>query len=378
MNSSTRFWLILVAAVVLVTLLAGGAGSDGPPLDPRSVNPDGTRGVVETLERLGADVDLDLSVPRSDMTGALLIIDRLSGDDADLLDTWVRRGGTLVVTDPASRFAPLRSGFASPRIASEDCGLDWLDGTTITGSGRTFDAANRTSCFGDGSESYLTLERRGDGTVIALGGPSLLTNENLSQLDNAFVATTLLAPVPNESRIAVLSPSLVDFGDQSLNSLVATRVRNAILMLLASFGLYALFRMRRLGAVVKEPQPVPIRGSELVLQAGVLSQRAKDPASVAATIRADFARRWRRILAVEDDEPAQLARRIAAHLAASTPTGPDEAALLDALVRPVTTDDDVLEIVHVLDTADDPGRSGAASASPDPVLSDQREVSPRV
>ena len=26
MNSSTRFWLILVAAVVLVTLLAGGAG----------------------------------------------------------------------------------------------------------------------------------------------------------------------------------------------------------------------------------------------------------------------------------------------------------------------------------------------------------------
>ena len=112
MNSSARFWLVLVAALILVTVLAGGAGSDGPPLDPRSVNPDGARGLVETLERLGADVELDASVPGPDATTALLIIDRLSQEDGDQLSRWVSDGGTLVVADPASRFAPLRSGFA--------------------------------------------------------------------------------------------------------------------------------------------------------------------------------------------------------------------------------------------------------------------------
>ena len=239
------------------------------------------------------------------------------------------------------------------------------------------------SCFGSGGQTYLTIERRGGGTITSLGGPRLLTNENLGRFDNAYVATTLLAPNPDQARIAVLSPSLVEFGDQSLGGLVASRVRNAILMLLASFGLYALFRMRRLGAVVREPQPVPIRGSELVLQAGVLSERAQDPASAAATIRADFVRRWRRILAVEDDQPAQLAGRIAAHLAASGGTGslstPDAPAVLDALVRPVATSTDLLEVTGVLDAIDRPTAPTASSEPlPENDLPDQREVSPRV
>lgn len=384
MNSGTRFWLILAAGLVLVTVLAGGAGSDGPPLDPRSVNPDGARGVVETLERLGADVELDSAVPAADATAALLIVDRLSTEDAEAVESWIRSGGALVVADPASRFAPFRSGFAGDTITSGECDLGWLRGTTITGTGRTFESGNGQACFGSGAESYLRVERRGEGTIASLGGPRLLINENLAQADNAFVITSLLAPDPERARVAVLAPSLVDFGEQSLDALVAPRVRNAILMLLASFGLYAIFRMRRLGAVVREPQPVPIRGSELVLQAGVLSERAQDPGAAAATIRADFVRRWRRTLAVEDDQPAQLADRIVVHLA--RPGGdrgsdvPEPTALLDALTRPIATDSDLLAVVRTLDAADHPipqSTSDSPDPRPDP-RPDQREVSPSV
>ncbi len=63
MNRNARFWLLLGAALVVVVLIVGGSGDSGPAYDPRSVAPDGARGVVETLERLGAMVDLDRSVP---------------------------------------------------------------------------------------------------------------------------------------------------------------------------------------------------------------------------------------------------------------------------------------------------------------------------
>ena len=116
MNSSTRFWLILVAGLVLVTVLAGGAGSDGPPLDPRSVNPDGTRGVVETLERLGADVELDSAVPASDVTAALLIVDRLSSEDADHSRPGYATAGRWSL--PIRRASSLRSGAVSPATRS--------------------------------------------------------------------------------------------------------------------------------------------------------------------------------------------------------------------------------------------------------------------
>jgi len=293
------------------------------------------------------------------------------------------------VTDPASRFAPFRSGFASERISAGECTVPWLQDTSVTGNGRTFNAAGVERCFGTGDEGFLTIERRGAGTIAALGGARLITNEQLSQLDNAYVMTSLLAPDPNASRIGVLSPSLVDFGDQSLNGLVATRVRNAIIMLLAAFGLYALFRMRRLGAVVREPQPVPIRGSELVLQAGVLSERAKDPASAASVIRADFSRRWRRTLAVEDNQPQRLANQIAAHVradAGGSMSDAGEAALaanvLDGLTRPVSSDADLVAVISHLDAVDHPANLHQPNSeqpnpeSPNPAIS--TEVSPRV
>lgn len=390
MKSGSRFWLVLVAALVLVTVLAGGAGSDGPPLDPRSVNPDGTRALIETLERLGADVQLDRSVPGADSTAALLIVDRLSDDDAEQVRTWVRDGGTLVVTDPASRFAPFRSGFAGGETSSGDCTISWFENARIAAEGRTFDPGNADHCFGTRDQAFVTIESRGAGRIVALGGPRLFTNEQLGRLDHAYVGTSLLAPEPQRARVSVLSPSLIDFGDQSLDGLVATRIRNAIIMALAAFCLYALFRMRRLGSVVREPQPVPIRGSELVLQAGVLSERAKDPASAAETIRHDFIRRWRRTLALDHDDPARLAEQLVATHATrggqaasgsaadhDYPDGayPDAAALVEALTRPVATNADLLEVVRCLDLADHDPTQSSLPALDKP---DQREVTPRV
>lgn len=346
-GGSARFWLLLIAGVILVAVVVGGGGGDGPPLDPRSVNPDGARGLVEVLEDLGASVGLDDPVPPAETTHALILQDRLSGADGDAVQRWVELGGVLVVADPSSRFAAGTSGFASDVVEAGTCSVDALDpARSISAGGRTFDAAGTNGCFGTVDRSYLVVEEAGLGAIVSIGGPTLFTNEALDERDNAFVAVTLLAPRPVGASIAVVAPSTVDFGDQSLDDLVPTRLTNAIWQLLAAFLLYALFRMRRLGAVVDEPLPVRIRGSELVLQAGVLSERAEDPAGAATVIRHDFLDRWRRTLALETGDPAELAPRIAAVV------GVEPEALHAALVAPVAGDTDLIDVVRHLDRAD--------------------------
>lgn len=355
-GAAARFWMLLIAGLILVAIVVGGAGGDGPPLDPRSVNPDGARALVEVLEDLGATVRLDDAVPPAETTHALILQDRLSEADADAVQRWVELGGVLVVADPSSRFAARTSGFAPDVVEAGACSVDALaQARSVTAGGRTFDAAGIEGCFGSVDRSYVVVEEAGLGVTVSIGGPSLFTNEALDDQDNAFVAVTLLAPRPDEVSIAVIAPSTVDFGDQSLDDLVPTRLTNAILQLLAAFLLYALFRMRRLGAVVDEPLPVRIRGSELVLQAGVLSERAEDPAGAAAVIRDDFVDRWRRTLAIDTSDLGELASNVA------TVVGVEPEPLQSALIAPVATDADLLDVVHQLDLVDRAQRSRLAS-----------------
>lgn len=344
MSGSSRFWLVLVAALVLVTVLVGGAGTDGPPLDPRSVNPDGARGIVDVLGDVGAAVELDRAVPDEQATSALMLQDRLSTADRTALEDWVRRGGVLVVADPFSSLSARIDGLAADEIDAGTCTIGALsDARSVTGGGRTFVGGDAGQCFGSASRPFLSAEALGSGTVVSVGGPGMFTNEELGRADNAFVAVALLAPDPGAARITVVAPSQVEFGDGSFTGRVPTNVRNGIVMLLASFLLYALFRMRRLGQVVREPLPVQIRGSELVLQAGVLSSRAGDPAGAAEVIRADAVDEWRSRLADPDLDATALVAIL------SETRGVDRSEAERALLAPVASDDALVETVTLLD-----------------------------
>src|SRR5690348_13186164 len=70
---------VLVVTLVLIALIAGDRSSpnNGAPLSPTSTSADGTRGLVELLDELGADVRVGQRVPDNGTRVALLLNDGL-------------------------------------------------------------------------------------------------------------------------------------------------------------------------------------------------------------------------------------------------------------------------------------------------------------
>src|SRR5205807_1829210 len=75
-----------------------------------------------------------------------------------------------------------------------------------------------------------------------------------------------------------------------LIDLVPDRVVQSIVQLFVAFVVYVLWRSRRLGRPVIEPQPVAIAGSRLVDAVGRLHQRSGSVERAAADLRGDLRR----------------------------------------------------------------------------------------
>ena len=84
-------WLAVVGAMLAVGLVAGAPPGEGPPLDPTSTGPVGTKGLVDTLRLLGADVSVQSETPGPSATTALLLVDGL--DEAGRAELIVGVGG---------------------------------------------------------------------------------------------------------------------------------------------------------------------------------------------------------------------------------------------------------------------------------------------
>lgn len=286
---------LLLVVVVLGAYVGAARRTTGPPLDPGSTAPDGTRAVVELVARLGGTIDVVDGTPTDDVDVALLLEDRLDREPADALLGWVRGGGTLVVADPGSLLTPPAGGGAFDELAGT-CDVDGLDDATRldVGVSRTYDVpAGATGCFtARGGEAFAVVTPTGDGRVVALGGPDLFTNELLDQADNAvLVAALLVGESPGAGgRAAFLRPALAGGGERGLVDLIDTPVRAALAQLLVAFGVVVLWRARRLGRPVEEPQSVRIDGSELTRAVGRLLENNRRPDRAAAILR-DRARR---------------------------------------------------------------------------------------
>jgi hypothetical protein len=291
----------IVLLLILSALLLGSDNSRvaGPALSPRSVGPDGTRALMVLLERFGAQVRVDTAAPGNDVDVALVLRDRLDGDTSRELLRWVESGGRLVVTDPASNLtAPAVAAVASEQLVHGVCDdrtvagvsrLDLGDGALLGVDSVYEIRTGATSCFGDGSQAYVVSEPHGNGTIVSLGGPSALVNERLAKADNSVLGVDLLAPADG-TRIMVMDPNPPGQGDTALIDLVPDRVVQSILQLVVAFVVYALWRSRRLGRPVTEPQPVAIAGSRLVDAVGRLHQRSGSVDRAAADLRGDLRR----------------------------------------------------------------------------------------
>ena len=333
MTRRVGFWVAILAALLLVAVALGPPARDGEPLDPRSTGPDGARGLVLVLEELGASVSIGERVPGDGTDVALVLTDRLRDDQHDRLLGWARLGGTLVVADPGSPLHQADRGFLGGAVVDEGTiGQGLCDLTPLAGAGEievdgaaAFERdAGATGCYGDEELAAVVAVPTGRGVVVSIGAPSLLVNDRFDEASNAVVAAALLAPAPGTT-VAIVERAVAGSGDDTLADLVPDRVLDALLQLAIAFCLYALWRARRLGRPVAEPQPVQIEGSELVVAVGNLLRRSKDPDRAAALLRRGLER--------------QLAGR----------SGVDRDALTEVLERPVRSDAELLALARDID-----------------------------
>jgi hypothetical protein len=348
-------WVLLGVAVLALGVVAKNGRTEGEPLDPRSTEELGARGLVLLLERFGADTRLSGGLPPEGAT-AVLLRDELNEEETDALEAWVDDGGTLVVADPASSFAPaIGSSTASildPDNLDDDDVLEpecRLGAVAAVERIRVSAAApyrlkrGDIGCFPVPGGSFLVARPVGDGTIVALGGGGPLVNAQLDEEDNAVLAVSLMAPKPG-TVVQFVEPSVLGGGRRGLSDLVSRRVKDGLWQLLVAFGLFALWRARRLGRPVLEPQPVQIAGSELVVAVGNLLQQGRRRESAASMLAADLRRSIGERLGIPADAaPEAFAAAVAARtdidpdavVAALSPVPPGDDAALVALARAV-------------------------------------------
>ena len=285
---------VLLLVLVVIALIAGDnrESSDGPTLSPSSTAPDGTRGLVLLLDDLGADVQTGDRVPADNAQVALLLNDGLNQEDHNRVLDWVSRGGTLVVTDASSSLsAPNADEPVFGIIDRGTCTMPELADVNRLNVqfGTTLSLENGRGCFGDESNAFVTSTPRGAGRIVSIGDASVFTNELLDEADNSVLAARLLVPTEG-TVVAVLDPNPPGSGRTTLLDLVPDRVFQAIVQLGVAFILYALWRSRRVGQPVTEPQPVAIAGSQFVRAVGGLHQRTHAVGRAASTLRLDTRR----------------------------------------------------------------------------------------
>ncbi len=305
-------WVLLAAGLVAAGVIGAQRFRSGAPLDPGSAAPDGTKGVVELLRELGATVHVTAELPDAEVSSALLLSDDLDAARHAALLAWVRAGGVLVVADPRSAITRARPvgataiGFVPAELERrcDEPALRDVDRVAAPGDSVLAVPDGARGCFPRRGGAWLVIQPEGSGTVVRLGGPAALVNAELGHADNALLVSSLLAPSPG-ARVTVLRPPPPGGGRRTLADLVAPRVKLAIVQLVLAFALLALWRARRLGRPVREPQPVQIPASELVVAVGALLQRARGRAQAAAVLADDLRRSLAERLGLPPSAPAE-------------------------------------------------------------------------
>jgi hypothetical protein len=359
-----------VLGLALVVAVAGRGPEEGNPLDPASTGPLGTKALVEVLRGLGGRVSVSADRPGAGTDTALLLSDDLTPERRRGLLDWVARGGTLVVADPGSGVTEVepvgstRIGLLDAEIerrcavaALGDVGRVAAPGGVVfkvpqgqagpggQGSPGSPGAGATRACFPRNDGAWLLVQPVGEGTVVRLGGASVLVNQELGKADNAILLASLLVPAEGTA-VQVLQPPLPGGGAAGLGDLIAPRVRLALWQLVVAFVLLALWRARRLGRPVAEPQPVQLPGAELVVAVGNLLQRAKGRGQAAGLLTDDLRRSLAGRLGLPPSAPADQV----ADAAAAARTGIPPERVLGTLTQ--TTPRDEAELVALSQAID--------------------------
>ncbi|MCH5671837.1 DUF4350 domain-containing protein [Streptomyces gilvus] len=364
--------VLLTAAVVIAVVRSDTRHGE---LDPRSVDPYGSRAVAELLADRGVSTRVVTTLdearaaagPRTTLLVAVpdLLTPR---QQARLHSTIAESGGRTVLIAPGSssvdKLAPGVTADPATSFDSTlapDCTLPAAQraGSADTGGIRyTTTHLDADKCYP--SERLATLLRipqtSGSGDTVVLGAPDILFNNRLDKQGNASLALQLLGSRPH---LVWYLPSLSDAsatddgGKKGFLDLLPSGWLWGTLQLFIAAGLAALWRARRLGPLVPEKLPVAIRASETVEGRARLYRKANARDRAAAALRSTTRTRLAPLVGVpvtQAHAPETLLPALSTHLRGDGQTlhsllfGPppsDDAALialadqLDALEREV-------------------------------------------
>ncbi len=353
------------AAVVLVVLLGAivlGLSSsrfERGSLDPRAVDPAGSRALSVLLGHRGITVHrvrgVAAAVARADATSTIFVAfpDYETSNALERVPT-LPSTVRVVVLDPTDRALDqltgeiTPTGFTSVKRRDPGCGLA---AATAAGDadlgGTTYTLLNPdvgSRCY---NGSLATAHTRTGQPLVAIGGPDPFTNDKLAQHGNAALTLGLLAGhegiddvwwvMPDPGTGAVDQAGLFDI----LPGWVAPVMSQLFLVGL----LLALWRGRRLGPVVIEALPVVVRAAESVEGRARLYRRARARDRAADALRGGARTRLVPFLGLgADPTPAALVAAVAAR----SGLAPDEAGGL--LFGGAPADD--AGLVHLADALD--------------------------
>ncbi|MEU9972223.1 DUF4350 domain-containing protein [Streptomyces sp. NPDC051014] len=364
--------LLLAGAVAIAVIRSDSRHGE---LDPRSVDPYGSRAVAELLADRGVStrVVTTLSEARAaagrDTTLLVAVPDLLTpGQQSKLRLSTAGTGGRTVLVAAGStsveRLAPgvTADPATSPRSTLDPhCGLAAARraGSADTGGIRyTTTRLDADTCYP--SQRLATLIRvpaaSGGGDTVVLGSPDILLNDRLDKQGNASLALQLLG---SRHHLVWYLPSLSDSSaagtddQKTLFDLLPSGWLWGALQLFLAAVLAAFWRARRLGPLVPEKLPVAIRASETVEGRARLYRKANARDRAAAALRGAARTRLAPLVGVpvsQADAPEALLPALSAHLRGDgqalhsllfgPPPGDDAALIaltdqLDALEREV-------------------------------------------
>ncbi|MGW2685979.1 DUF4350 domain-containing protein [Streptomyces sp. NPDC001414] len=381
--TTRQLWTRSRGIVLAVVLLLAGAvaiavirsDSRHGELDPRSVDPYGSRAVAELLAGRGVStrVVTTLSEARAaagrDTTLLVAVPDLLTPTQQSQLrmSTAGSGGRTVLVAAGSTSVERLAPGVTadpatSPRSTLDPhCGLAAARraGSADTGGIRyTTTHLDADTCYP--SQRLATLIRvpaaSGGGDTVVLGSPDILLNDRLDKQGNASLALQLLG---SRHHLVWYLPSLSDSSaagtddQKTLFDLLPSGWLWGALQLFLAAVLAAFWRARRLGPLVPEKLPVAVRASETVEGRARLYRKANARDRAAAALRAAARTRLAPLVGVpvsQADAPEALLPALSAHLRGDgqalhsllfgPPPGDDAALIaltdqLDALEREV-------------------------------------------
>jgi len=338
--------LAVAVAVIVAAALTAVRPDETLPLSPTSREPDGTAALVDVLAALERPARVVTPDAVGDADVVLVLQDRSddgqAGDDhRDALRARARDGARVIVADPGSPLAPDVVGTAGllDRTLARACEVPALRHVDEIhpGGGVLFEVDDGdVGCFATDGGAWLVITPEGRGHIVALGGPDVLTNAGLRSAGNAVLVTQLLTPggADGPTIVRPVPPTQAGGGAPRLWDLVPPGVRVMALQLLVAFGVFVMWRARRVGRPLVDDAPVRLASSDLTTAVGALHARN--------ATRTDAVRR------IADDTRARLARRldlprtadvadVAVALAARTRRDP--AAVAAVLAPPDPADD---------------------------------------